>query len=215
MMEYSKKLLIIDPTKHSISGLAENERQKRDFNTPPIKREMSRLDTEMLEIINSEAYTEQEKVDLYNQTLSRFQELYRQTKPLIKAPQTLSNSDTTELPEPNLKPEVEGELTFSFPKTQRNLGSKLVKFLKNDPEISWLSNGTVILKGVELPGSNITDLISKAAGSKKRSLNLTGWEQFSKLFSPHQLRIQSPRVSKIPRFKKTTKEETQYKWQKY
>ena len=90
-----KKFLLVDANSlNQFSKLFDKKNTRLD---PPVKRETNRLDSLMSEIVNNSALPENEKVALYNKTLSEFQNLRHVTQPLNTLSQKLldKKSDQT------------------------------------------------------------------------------------------------------------------------
>jgi hypothetical protein len=68
------------------------------------------------------------------------------------------------------------------PKQKQHIAGTLYDTLRHSNLISWDSKGRVSIKGAEIPGSSITDLISDVVRDRK-STNPEGWSPFSDILA--------------------------------
>ena len=115
------------------------------------------------------------------------------------------------------KPETRSTITKdtliqALPKTARMKGSLLINHLGElKGRVSWDPfSGEIIYDGVNVPGSNIKDLIGAATSQKKES-SPQGWVTFARALdetgTPHRA-ISNPRRAQITREKDWSK----FKW---
>lgn len=71
------------------------------------------------------------------------------------------------------------QLDRVLPKTRRERGKLLYELLKRDPELSWNRENVVNVRGSQLQGTNIVDLVANAVKTGKRG-NPVGWVSFVK-----------------------------------
>ena len=152
------------------------------------------LDTEMKNILDRSDVTEDEKIKLYNHTLSRYLTLDHQRKqPLemkltsteVPVPtsdeikeQVSTNSNTND--KKDQKHTLESDVLGSVPVTLRKKAERLLKHLKSDRNIiDWNQRGEIIAEGNIVKGSHLIDLI-KDTLRKRKDFNPRGWKEFNK-----------------------------------
>lgn len=171
-MNYAKKMLLIDPsvtTQLEMSSTLANKHLTAERLQPLEKKELTRLDREMADILNNEALSAERKVAKYNEILSKFQQNYSQ--------ETTSSAISTDgnKTERTVSPDY---FLFGIPKTYKNKANELKALLQNSEHIKWNSAGTIFLDGKELQGSNISDYINNAINPQSKLGNLPHWSEF-------------------------------------
>ena len=153
------------------------------------------LDTEMKNILDRTDIAEDEKVKLYNQTLSRYLTLDHQRKQPLEMKLTSTSEDPvstsddlTEQVSTNnnmndkkdQKHTLENDVLGSVPVTLRKKAERLLKHLKSDRNIiDWNQRGEIIAEGNIVKGSHLIDLI-KDTLRKRKDFNPRGWKEFNK-----------------------------------
>ena len=121
-----KKFLLVDANSlNQFSKLFDKKNTRLD---PPVKRETNRLDSLMSEIVNNSALPENEKVALYNKTLSEFQNLRHVTQPS----NTLSQKPLDKKGDQILNLE---ETLIPIPKQYKNKAKNLFRLLNNNSNL--------------------------------------------------------------------------------
>ena len=167
-----KKFLLVDANSlNQFSKLFDKKNTRLD---PPVKRETNRLDSLMSEIVNNSALPENEKVALYNKTLSEFQNLRHVTQPS----NTLSQQPLDKKGDQTLNLE---ETLIPIPKQYKNKAKNLFRLLNNNSNLKVHLNGEVSIDGSKLDNSNISDLLNGAVNSKVDLDNVPGWREFASL----------------------------------
>ena len=153
------------------------------------------LDTEMKNILDRTDIAEDEKVKLYNQTLSRYLTLDHQRKLPLEMKLTSKLEDPVSTSD-DLKEQVstnnnmndkkdqkhtlENDVLGSVPVTLRKKTERLLKHLKSDRNIiDWNQRGEIIAEGHIVKGSHLIDLI-KDTLRKRKDFNPRGWKEFNK-----------------------------------
>ena len=152
------------------------------------------LDTEMKNILDRTDIAEDEKVKLYNQTLSRYLTLDHQRKQPLEMKLTSTSEDPVSTSD-DLKERVstnnmndkkdqkhtlENDVVGSVPVTLRKKAERLLKHLKSDRNIiDWNQRGEIIAEGNIVKGSHLIDLI-KDTLRKRKDFNPRGWKEFNK-----------------------------------
>jgi len=147
-MEHAKKYVLVDPAMYRPSAAAA---------TPVIAAVSSSLDKEIQQTLDSQL-PDDEKAKLYVSTLRRYK-AYNQ-KP---APPKLN---------------LETELSGSLPPSQQHKAKKLLRILKENPDIDWTDKGELIYKQSVVPKSHVTDLFADALSAKRSIDGPIGWETF-------------------------------------
>lgn len=84
-------------------------------------------------------------------------------------------------PETNVKTETDSEtLVQHFPKTLQNRVRSVLNYIR--PHVRWNDRGEVTIDGVEIPGSNIVDLL-KVHIKEYKNFHPVGQEAFGKLLT--------------------------------
>lgn len=133
------------------------------------------LDHEMDALLNNNNHMdEKEKWIKYQQALQRYLHFKEQDRQPLKV--TLENSTS----ESSHKPELHQEIISAVPKLFKKKAEMLLNRLNTSNDIHWNSVGEVSIKGENLVGSNITDLVSDIVRARKTS-NPVGWQKFTDL----------------------------------
>ena len=154
--------------------------QRQRLETSPLMGTMMQKDTQILDILQRDDVTDDEKQKLFNTYFERNLELRRQKEtPVMKEEQ-------------QVKPQVsDADVVEPIPRTMRPRAKALLSCLKAKPDmITWDKTGQVKIEGETIPGSNISGLVSDAMRSRK-DFNPTGAKEFfqalSKLNVPKDL----------------------------
>lgn len=192
-MDNAKKMLLIEP------GLIDKINQRQNNSDNPL----SRLDTEMQEILNSNI-EDRKKCILYLQILQRYLHFNEESRQPIELPLIQQNEDFTVSNKKDetldqdpvstqvLKKEVKSVTHDHFPYTTNNILKSIPKtYLKKGEsllnlislsknKINWNNeDGVVMIDDKTIPGTNINDLINDLVRPLKRS-DPIGWETFAK-----------------------------------
>ena len=163
-MEF-KKLALVDQRMLS-------DRQQRDSD--PITNSLSDLDSEMKRILDANL-DDNEKVILYNQTLSRYRDVLAKSR----EPVTLEIKDKN----PNLTSSTPSlrrreDILHVIPKTLKNKASSLLDRISNTRGISWNDKGELVVGDQAIEGSDIVDLVDDIVRTRKREPP-RGWQEFA------------------------------------
>ena len=155
--------------------------QKQKLETSPIVSNMMQKDADMSKLLYCEDLNDDEKKKLYHANLERYLDLKHQKDNTTPTVRLLPNSEVEnkELILPEEKAQLsDSVLVESIPKTMRTRAVALLNRLKARPDvISWDETGRVNVDGVDIPRSNISDLISDAVRGRK-NLILSGQGNF-------------------------------------
>ena len=123
------------------------------------EKSLTRLDQEIQNTLNSEL-PDDEKAKLYLSALHRFKAYDNSAKP----------------PPPKLN--LETELAGALHPSQQYKARKLLRIIKENPDIDWTDKGELIYKQTRVPKSHATDLFEDALSSKRPVDGPIGWEAF-------------------------------------
>jgi hypothetical protein len=149
------------------------------------EKSLSVLDHEIRTTLNSDLPDDQ-KAKLYSATLKKFKSYDNSTKP----------------PEP--KPSVETELTDSLPPILQYKAKKLLRLIKDNPDIDWTDKGELIYKQSLIPKSHVSDLFGDALAVKRSADGPIGWEEFDDVLDssnvPHSLAKRHAKKELVKKF---------------
>lgn len=182
-MEHARKMVLV-PEEHVAQLGTQNQRQPTFSSNisqaqplQPTDTVLFRLDAEMNEILNSNAYkNEREKWAAYLVVLQRYlhfsdDERARQHSELMKSEHTtVSNYDKGEKEETR-NGMNDSVIIESIPTKYRTKAKLLLRRLHDTPRrnFSWDSGGVVSIGGRPIQGSNIVDLVNDAMRARKIS----------------------------------------------
>ena len=111
------------------------------------EKSLSTLDTEIQTILNG-TLPDDQKAMLYTLTLKKFKAFDNNTKV------------------PELKISAESELAGELPPNQQYKANKLLRLIKDNPDIEWSDKGELIYKQTLVPNSHITDIFDDIFATK-------------------------------------------------
>lgn len=170
-MEHARKMVLIAP--EAIERLKQSNTESGDIT--------SHLDDDMKAALNSRL-PDHEKWTLYQQVLQRYLHFKNQQRGPIQM------SITEDLPATPNNDNIEEKryedvddttvIIDTLPKTYRSKAKLLLQRLMADKSVTWNKLGSVSINNVEIPNSNITDLIGDVLRPRKHSSPI-GWQKFS------------------------------------
>ena len=148
----------------------------------PVLNQLSLLDQQMKSILDDGSVAPEMKLHQYYNTLRRYETLQgnaaRVPVPVtIEEKQIAVPPSAPEAAEP--LPVAENELIETVPKTQRQNAKLLLKYIKENPEISWNAQKELLYRGNRVPGSNIFDLVNDTTRNRKNQVPAAGWQEFT------------------------------------
>ena len=199
-MEYAKKMALVDPR------ILENVAPR----LPPVTNvgtALRRLDDEMQEVLDRRDLQEREKVTLYNQVLSRYNDLAdkRRDEPVRVVIAKQPGADDVEVKnETNVVPKqeisVEKDIVDSVPKTMKKKAQRLLNKTKSASGVEWNDRGELVYKNTPVTGSNMVDLVNDVL-RKGKAFEPQGWQTFARVLKdaniPMDL-VQSTRTDDRP-----------------
>ncbi len=154
-MDHTKKLAVIP--EDLLEALKYNQKQQMG----PTGEQLLAVDQDIKSILSRTDLPEDEKVQLYASALDKYHVIKHRvpvSKPSVPTP-------TANLPASTADDDWEKQITSLLPKNQRNKGTQLYQWMKNNlPDIKVTDRGEI--EG--LPDSNIVDLIDEISRSKPR-----------------------------------------------
>ena len=127
---------------------------------------MDTLDTKIQTILEREDMSEDERLKLYDQSFTRYLNVYDDYRPRPVAV----------APEPVKQDLIDNEIVESVPKTMKAKVQLLLKKMKSSPDISWNEKEELKYKGETVQESNVVELVNVL--SKRKYFNPQGWETF-------------------------------------
>ncbi len=173
-----------------IQRLQQQQQQYPDLS--PTTKVTLALDSEMKNILARSDLSEEEKIKLYNQTLSRYLAVDSQRKQPLEMKVTTSsshllstNEDDSSLNEANGSNNakktsgIENDVLNSVPNTLRKKADRLLGHIKSNRNIiDWNKKGEIITDGKVIPGTHLVDLVNDAL-RKRKNFNPSGWREFN------------------------------------
>lgn len=125
------------------------------------EKSLSNLDREIQTTLNGDLPDDQKAI-MYAITLKKYKTHDNNTRP---------------------KPKINlvDELGDSLPPAQQYKAKKLLRFVKDNPDIDWTDNGELIYKQAAIPQSHISDLFGDALATKRPVEGPVGWEEFDEV----------------------------------
>ena len=127
---------------------------------------MDTMDKKMQTILEREDLSEDERLKLYDQSFTRYLNVYDDYRPRPVAV----------APEPVKQDLIDSEILESVPKTMNAKVQLLLKKMKSSPDISWNEKEELKYKGETVQESNVVELVNVL--SKRKYFNPQGWETF-------------------------------------
>ena len=136
-MNHTKRMVLVP------ENTSERLQQRQQILTPPVKQTLTKLDSEMTDLLSSKELDDDEKVKFYSQVLQRYLTFYdqRKGKPFhvkistpkaTETPKTEENEQPTEEPAPekSVSSVVEQEVMKSVPKIYKSVARQLFDKIK-------------------------------------------------------------------------------------
>ena len=144
--------------------------QTQERPKPPVEQRvkvMDTLDKKMQTILEREDLSEDERLKLYDQSFTRYLNVYDDYRP----------SPVAIAPEPVKQDLIDNEILESVPKTMKAKVQLTLKKMKRSPDISWNEKEELKYKGETVQESNVVELVNDVL-SKRKYFNPQGWETF-------------------------------------
>jgi hypothetical protein len=134
---------------------------------------MDTLDKKMESILEREDLSTDERLKLYDQSLTRYLNVHDDYRPrpvvskVSTSPPAVIETET--------KDAIEEEILESVPKTMKTKAELLVRKMNADPNIAWSEKWELKYKGETVRGSNVVYLVNDVL-RKRKYFNPQGWE---------------------------------------
>ena len=183
-MNHAKRMVVVP------ENTLANAQIKQNVETSPLTRKLSLLDNDMEHILQRKDLSDDEKVQLYNQTLQRYLQFYGQRKgePLsvrVENAPVRSITDVTSVKEDETKPptenvdDIESEVLDTVPKTLKGKARLILNKIKNNKDIMhWNGKGELIYNKQLVRGTNLQDLVRDSLKGRK-TFAPNGWQHFT------------------------------------
>jgi len=133
------------------------------------EKSLGNLDSEIRATLNGDLPDDQ-KAKQYMLTLKKFRVHENSTKPTKP------------------KPAITDELVGSLPPNQQYKAKKLLRLIRDNPDIDWSDKGELIYKQSLIPKSHVADLFADSLSTKKPTEDIpAGWEQFDEVLESSQV----------------------------
>ena len=149
--------------------------QGMNSNRSPGGNQLFQLDQQMRQLVDDASVPLEQKLQQYYNTLKRYQHVYKET---YDKPVSVKVVDEDKQLLGKL-PVSEVDLVNRLPKPKRQSAKLLLKYVQNNPNISWNNANELVLKGRRVPGSNIYDLITDISKDGRNRAPAIGWEEFT------------------------------------
>ena len=160
--------------------LAHHSNLQQHSPTGPTLNQLSLLDQQMKPCWMTTALAQRPKLQQYYSTLRRYSAIQDNSN---RSPIPVRIEPPSKLPSPVATkelPALESELLEHVPKMQRQNAKLLVKYIKENPDISWNQNKELVYKGNVVEDSNIYDLVIGRIGIGRTRLLPEGGSNLQK-----------------------------------
>ena len=153
----AKRMLLISPDQENLNKKLDiTHIDKPFYSITPIDRKLSTLDTELNNIINNSSLHIDNKLNLYQDVLTKYIDVVNY-KNKIKFPLQMSKAPLKYIAG---RDTIEKEIMEGLPVTMRNAARIILNKIKNNTShITWDAMGQVVFNGKTLTNSNLYDLI--------------------------------------------------------
>ena len=154
----------------------------------PLLKAMTGLDREMIDVLQREDLSSEEKANQYDQLLQRYRKYddkyhNRPPKRVQIVKQISEKEDEVQGIEGDVSAkastdEVEQEILQSVPKSMEDRAKLIIQRINADNNMQWNDSGEFIYKGEKYKGTNMVDLVNDILRKRKR-FNPVGWQVFT------------------------------------
>lgn len=187
-MSQVKKMLIVDPAQlnnQATQSQPSNIHFKRQKPLP--KSELERLDMKMLEIVDDQSLTDEDKLHAYTQALTKYQNLHSMLKQGKLKPMELNKTSEQATSSSQINTEINkpknSSMTIGVPKNYQRKASQLLELIRDQQGASIDSKGKLTIKGKLLTDGHISDFINKAVNPGYNYGELEDWDKFQSLLN--------------------------------
>ena len=145
----------------------------------PVLNQLSLLDQQMKTILDDSTVPAETKLQQYYNTLRRYENLHATRVPIPVTVEEPKKPAPVVVPAEQQLPVSENEVLETVPKTQRQNAKLLLKYVKENPEISFNPQKELVYRGNRVAGSNIFDLVNDMTRNRKHQVPAVGWQEFT------------------------------------
>ena len=161
-MEHAKKLMLVDPSVYERQQLLQQQQ------TMPQKT-LSYMDKEISETLNGDA-SDDVKAKLYIAVLKKYKAFDDNFRSELAA---ATNTPST------LQQDLETQLVQTLPVQDQHKARRLMRYLKDDPDVRWSDKGELIYRKSLVPNSHMIDLVTDIfKRSSTSNVEPEGWQDF-------------------------------------
>lgn len=173
-MSYAKKMVLVEP------------RQIEKYKETMLDKTLSKLDGELYEILHRNI-SDDEKAKLYSNSLSRYLNI---NKPDIITKFNAVDTNVDTVPETDsaqLSTDIETLVLDSVPQKWKLRASRLLKHIKNNPQVGWSEKGELILQNNTIPNTHVIDLVNDLMRKRTSARTPNGWKQLADVLKDHNV----------------------------
>ena len=179
-MQHTTKMVMVP--QDAYSSLVSQQKQLY----PPVIGQLSNLDQELQSILANPSLSTDAKYHQYMNVFGRYQKLRQPTEPLAPPP----------LPPPQIE---ERNIVSNLPKAVQRKGKILMDHIKANPEsFAFQKTGELVINGIPVAGSNVTDLIHYATRTRPNVTKPAGYDQFKDLLDSTNVPKEAVRANTRP-----------------
>ena len=189
-----KKFLLVDSSNiNDLRSAIDNGQKSRTL--PQATRELNRLDQQMLDTVNDQSLSEEDRVAKYNKALAEFQQL----RTVASAPSKLQDKSKDQSSATSSNDH--NPLVGIIPVIYQKKAEQLLKLISRAGGIKLDEKGSIISDRLYERAANITDLLNKAVNPKFSSKKLVkSWDTFQQMLAD----LQVPRSLLSTKYRDTT-----------
>ena len=168
-MEHTKKMILVEP--HNLERFRQNQIQNTAVDS------LSKLDKEMMMVMDRKNTHDSEKWSMYYQILRKYLNIVSQNRKPLMLPvlenETFSNEKQSSDEILEMQPNMFDQILSTVPKQFKNKARLMLQKLQ-DADVSWNERGVVIFNG--------TEITNDAVRSGNQTLSLKVGKNFVKFY---------------------------------
>ncbi len=150
----------------------------------PTLNQLSLLDQQMKNILEDKNMPADMKYKQYFNTLHRYDALQENSE---QKPIPVAVREEKPQQKSHVLPVSENELLENVPITQRRGTRLLMKYIKDNPDITWNNANEMVYKGERIPQSNIYDLVADISRNRRNQRPAVGWYQLAEALTEQNI----------------------------